>query len=295
MLWIAYILMASLAAGENLIANPGFEELNGDVPARWNCFVAPQDGAFGRLDNAAHDGKYCVMLHTPLPYETDPANNWSQNILGEFAKKKMKLEAAIKTKDATEVALWLQCWRKQPWGVLLAVSSSQESPMYGTRDWESISLPVEVPDGTDFLTVRCVLKGTGTAWFDDIRLEPQEEMKRPEASPKEKAPSAPSAAETSKPRPAPEPDSVKPLEEELSRLRAANKSLKDTLERIQGSNKQLLQELSGLQEQLKAVQQQMGVSVTGGAGKDAGTTAKPLQAPPLVPHGMDWRSQSECK
>ena len=116
--WIAPILLfVPLAwAGDNLLANPGFEKLSVDQPVRWNLFVQPQEGAFGRIDDTAHSGKYAVQLHIPTPYPRDPANNWSQNILGEFGGQRLRLSGYLKTADATEAALWLQCWRKRPLG-----------------------------------------------------------------------------------------------------------------------------------------------------------------------------------
>lgn len=309
MLWVAYILLASSAAGGNLLANPGFEELSGEEPARWNCYVAPMEGAFGRLDDTAHEGKYAVMLHIPTPYEKDPANNWSQNVIGDFAKKKLRLSAFIKTKDASEAAVWVQCWRKDPWGVLLAMSTSQDAPVYGTHDWERVEMSIDAPENTDFLTVRCVLKGTGTAWFDDIRIEQLEEAKKEEKIPPapEHAKSAP-ASVTPKEPPAPakapaesktaapcDDRRVKEMESELSQLRESNKDLKDTLGHIRTTNKELVRELSALQGQLKDLQQQLRTTPQPPESKAEASIGEGPRTPPLVPHGTNEKDYDACK
>jgi hypothetical protein len=111
-----------------------------------------------------------VFLHTPTPYDRDPVNNWSQNIIAEIAGQTLHLSGYIKVQEAKEGALWVQCWRRQPWGVLKAITTSTDAPIYGTKEWEQVEITLEVPQGTDFITVRCVLLGTGAAWFDDISI-----------------------------------------------------------------------------------------------------------------------------
>ncbi|MDP2324301.1 MAG: hypothetical protein Q8N51_09765, partial [Gammaproteobacteria bacterium] len=62
--------LAALPIGaENLLANPGFEELAADRPVRWDYFVQPKPGAAATLTDEAHGGQYAVWLHIPTPYE----------------------------------------------------------------------------------------------------------------------------------------------------------------------------------------------------------------------------------
>jgi len=294
------------AAGneENLLANPGFEDIIVDRPARWDLFLLPQEGAAGRLDDGAHGGKYAVMLHIPMPYDRDPINNWSQNLFGDFAGKTVCAAGYIKVAEATEAALWVQCWRKRPWTLLLAASTSTESPLYGSRDWERVEMSLDVPKDTDFLTFRCVLKGTGTAWFDDLELtvaeikpeakpaaateqnigdtsSPKAETKAPEASaasPAEPPPGA-VAAETGASAAA-----LTAIETEMTRLRQANLELAGALQEIQAANTRLMDELMLLRDQLRDMARQ--TSESGRAEEPAPVLER---APPLVPHGVDWR------
>jgi hypothetical protein len=302
-------------AGSNLLANPGFEEISGEKPARWELFVAPLEGASGRLDNAAFAGRYSVMLHTPTPYAKDPANNWSQNVIGEFGGKAMHVGGYVKTTEATEAAIWLQCWRKKPWGVTASISTSANAPMYGNRDWEYVEATLDVPGDTDFLTVRCVLKGTGTAWFDDIELDskdsekkaekpakpsveqkptptpPPPRAKAPEAEPEESpfplTKMAPPGQESPKSTYAPASDLARMdlLEAEVKQLRTANDTLAETLKQVRQANAELLEQTAMLRSEVSSLQPQAERENTPAPG-----APKMGQAPPLVPHGVDWRT-----
>lgn len=135
MRWIGLVILAAAgsAAADNLLANPGFEELKGAGPARWQCFVMPQEGARGWLDaNTAHEGAHAVALHIPKPYAVEPANNWSQNVMADLRGRTLRVRGHIRTENATEAAIGLQCFRGTPFAILTAVTTSAASPMYGT-------------------------------------------------------------------------------------------------------------------------------------------------------------------
>ncbi len=254
---IAFILASAPLLGEaqNLLANPGFEELVVDRPARWDCFVLPQPGAVGRLSDVSHGGRYGVMLHVPMPYEEEPVNNWSQNIIAELGGKRLRLAGFVRSQEAGEAALWLQCWRKRPLRVTKIVSTSTDHPVYGTRDWEGVEATVDVPEGCDFVTLRCVLKGVGTAWFDDVSVEIVE---KPADEEEEAPPKAKPVVSGDAPPKLLVPDDIARFETEISRLKDANMALAEALERIQDSNDKLREQLfelrrdiSGLRNELK--------------------------------------------
>ena len=296
---------AVIAPAENLLANPGFEELAADKPVRWDVFVQPKPGAAARVSDEAHGGAYAVWLHTPDPYEKESLNNWSQNIIADLGGQTLRVSGYIRVEDAEEAALLVQCWRKRPWGVLGANSTSIETPVYGTQDWQEVSMEVEVPKGTDFITIRCALLGTGSAWFDDISVVPAGEKddqsqagapvpEKPaesstpadvESRPARSAESAETtaAAPAASPTPVASPsrEAVEPmvnkLESEVERLRQANSILTDTLEEIQHTNRELLGEMLAIQEELRALKAEKEA-----AAAPALDPSKP-RVPPLVP------------
>lgn len=309
---LVFVFLAISAGGENLLANPGFEDLQGEMPARWELFVERQEGAFGRLSDLACEGQYSVMLHTPLPYAREPANNWSQNVILELGGKRLQASASIKVKEATEAALWVQCWQRRPLRILQTANSSLNQPVYGTRDWERVKVIFDVPRDTEFLTLRCVLQGTGTAWFDDVELIEAAAPEAPpekEDSPPAKAPEKPEITRPVRPAtpvvssplvPAPasaaqrsapaaretldaSPATVSSIEREVAVLRDTNRELTESLRNIEQNNAALLEEMLLLRDQLQELRAQL----TPGLPEEPELEEK---APPLVPHGADWRT-----
>jgi hypothetical protein len=239
-------------AQDNLLANPGFEDLAGSMPARWDVYVQPLEGATGKLSDVAHTGKLSVQLQVSTPYERDPANNWSQNVIGEYGGKKMRLSGFVKVQDAQDAAIWAQCWRKKPLGVVTVASTSNRAPVYGTRDWDETFVEFDVPQNTDFITVRCVLKGTGTAWFDDVTL-----IETGEAARKPDPPVDSEAAAKDKPKEKRPPTKSALGQEvrdelELVRLREENRLLKEAVESLKSSNKDLSERVKLLEDKRDA-------------------------------------------
>jgi hypothetical protein len=254
---LALLLTLTAHAQDNLLANPGFEDLAGSMPARWDVFVQPSDGATGRLVDDAHTGKLAVQLQISQPYEQDPANNWSQSVLGEFGGKKMRLSGHIKVQDAEDATIWAQCWRKAPRKVVHIASTNQRAPVYGTKDWDEAFIEFDVPQNTDFIVVRCVIKGTGTAWFDDISLTVVGE-----------APKKPLPPDVSPPMPKETTDTPTPSEAalksdmkdglkgyvreqiDLKRLEEENKLLRRNLDTQKETNRLLEERIRALEEKL---------------------------------------------
>jgi hypothetical protein len=162
----------SPVAGENLLANPSFEERTPDGrPRGWSSFVMPQPGAFADTDPLSLSGDTAVILHNPEPYEKEPANNWSQVVVADVRGWALEVSGYVRTEAAGEAALWIQCFQQRPARVVAAQTSASNTLMVGTRDWTRVSARVTAPPTTDFVVVRCVLKGRGSAWFDEISLE----------------------------------------------------------------------------------------------------------------------------
>lgn len=250
------LMVASFsAAGDNLLANPSLERLNSGWPVAWQLFVMPKDGAFGRVDGAvAHDGGQSVMLHTPEFYEREPANNWSQNILRDLGGRTVYVSGYIRTEAATEASIWLQCCRQSPFSILRsATTSEQDIPVTGTTDWIRVGLRVDVPEDTEFLTLRCVLLGRGTAWFDNLTVSEQADpllvlIETEQAA----SPPAPAAEESPQtPRPALSEEAVTALMETYAALSDANRRLQETNESLLGEMSSLKDEVGRLREEIR--------------------------------------------
>lgn len=308
-MWAALCLLLAAPFAEEpveLISNGGFERLRGASPEAWDLFVAPLDESTAsdgtpapsaRVARDASTGEYCVELSTPTPYPREPYNNWSQNLFGAFAGKRLKLSAAIRTDNADGAALWVQCWKRQPLHVLQVANTALQNPMTGTHPWTRHELEFEVPAGTDFLTVRCVLKGAGTAWFDELSLVESPPLPAPE-------PDTGVEAKAQEPNQAPPeedknqqeqalkadtqtiessiPTEASVIEAELARLKEANVLLAEALDSMQSDRVQLVQELLALQTQMQALQEALPAAIA--KEKSAPPTLAPgTKSPPLVP------------
>lgn len=261
--------LAAPASPDNLLINAGFETLNAQgAPLPWSLFVMPKEGATGEVDGAiALDGHSSIMLHTPEAYETEPSNNWSQIVITDVGSKELRLTAHIRTEQAIEAAVWLQCFSKNPARVIAAQTSSLKTPVHGTMDWTSVELRLTAPKWTDFLVVRCVLKGEGTAWFDSIELVVEGESTAP--------------LEPFEPIEAP-PPSAKLNRDELAReIMKMSETIQQSIRELESSNTVLLDQISSVQRELAAYRLR--------ALEDAGDA--PLESldgyqvrHPLVPH-----------
>ena len=237
---IALSALVAAPAG-NLLSNPGFDEVDGrGMPTHWDVFVLPMKGAVGRLDSEPLEGLYAAMLHIPEAYPEDPANNWSQDIIEKLGGQELTVSGNIKTETATEAAIWLQCWARSPLRVIAVASTSTDSPVYGTQDWSRVQMTVQVPEATEFVLLRCVLKGMGTAWFDQLRVE----VAKPEGD-------SIVAASDSAVR---DNDSGAAREDPLRELRDANEAMAKALEALRETNESLVAQIAQLQKQFDRLQ-----------------------------------------
>ncbi len=280
----------------------------------------PLDGAYGRIDTESVTEKNAVMLHTPEPgYTKEPYNNWSQSIVGDFSGKTIQLSGYIQTVDAKNAALWLQCWRKQPIQVIEVFSTVQEYPMAGSQPWMKVTVRAEIPDGTDFLVVRCVLRGTGTAWFDELTLYEVEDteiinLESAEDEVKTNIVIAEPQEISENDSKSQEPQTqdldiltplLKQLESELLELRNVNALLAESFKYIQAENENLQKELSNIKNQIQSLpinQRETGNTIPEikrsphetGISETPDSEVSPNgdsthTIPPLLPHGIVWK------
>lgn len=279
-IWVIMAAAASAQAGP--LSNPGFEDTLDSMPSMWKVFVAPQPGATGELDSDhAFEGQHSVRLHIPTAYAVEPVNNWSQPLPIDEAGKHVRVRAYIKTHDATEAAIWLQCFKRDPWMVLKQVSSSIDTPVYGTMDWTPVVFETLIPRGTDYAMIRCVLKGHGTAWFDNVTVEPVRGSETRKNEPLKTA-----AHEMPIEVTPPEPESISPIEPTpISTQPPAPKPelpQPSTNETLRESNEALANQLKQLQAEIAELRAVFT--------HPAPVADRPPPPPPLVPHGYQWEN-----
>ncbi len=259
------LCLAVSAAGENLLANPSFEQLAPDgTPIAWSAFVMPQAGAFAEADPLARDGSRAAMLHVPNLYEHEPANNWSQVVLADVADQDLVLTASVRTEGVGEAAVWLQCFSRDPARVVAGATTSATTFLAGTNEWTPVEIRLHAPIETEFVVVRCVIKGRGSAWFDamDLRLAATATPDLPAFEPEE-------PAEDNSPEPTAPPQDADLLE--LSQM------LNQAIQELEANNQQILERVQRIQKELDATR------------AEVSPESAPLEGSvvrhPLVPHG----------
>jgi len=287
----AGFIVCAAAQGENLLRNPGFENTTGNAPAHWSPFVQPMEGAYARLSaDESHEGEHSAVIHNPRRYDDEPVNNWSQNIVRNLTGKELVLRGWIKSEAVTHAALWVQCSSRVPYYTLKFATTYDETPIAGTEDWTPVQTRVVVPDNTDFVTVRCVIQGEGTAWFDGLELldakddSDEAEDDAQESDDKDQAveKAEPTAKEEEKPA---DPSDERPMTETdtIEFLINANEALRETVNSLREVNARMADELQTNQAELRALRRELEALKT--EAEDLGEAITTRDVPPLIPGG----------
>jgi hypothetical protein len=146
---------------------------------------------------------------------------------------------------------------------------------------------VSVPNETDFIMVRCVLLGAGTAWFDEVVAERASSKKAED----DEKPGAKDAVEKSdkgpdKRRETEEVDPSPTLEE----LRASRQALMDANRALRDLNNALSAQVMALRTEVQSLRKELQRMRTAPAPAAPRRPAPP--APPLVPHGRGWNEET---
>lgn len=301
-LWIVTGFLAFGANAENLLKNGSFEVVSSGAPSDWSVFVEPKDGAASFFDQrVAKEGSSSVKLSLDSPYIEDPANNWSQNVLADVRGKHLRLKGNIKTDNASEAAIWVQCYSKSPLKLLLQESTSSRGLLTGTNDWTPVEVDFTAPADTDFVVARCVLRFRGVAWFDDISLEAEAAPASMPAPALPKPAAAKDAPVLKMPTPPSMPDlpdlsastSAKPADPKADvsdELLRATEEMRKVNWQLRQSNTAMSKQLEELRAQVESLKRQ--VAETNAAAKELKEEqSKPVERekavevppPPLIP------------
>ncbi len=165
--WGAAVLMTawtvpSASAGENLVSNPAFEVTRDGQPQGWTTHTWSGNGEFALVDDG-RDGTRGVRITS-----TDG---------GDLA---WQTTAPVRPGGVYRLSGWTRTVGMEPGsgrGALLNVHqmpASATAAVCGTSDWTCVESIVRA-GGRESITVNCLFGGwgrsTGTATYDDIRLE----------------------------------------------------------------------------------------------------------------------------
>ncbi len=157
---------SAAASSGNLVANPGFEEVTGGVPAQWGVIGNVWGDAIKAVPEAAHTGNYGISIQTstgnnpwvaiPVPVEEGATYNittWFKAI-GVSGNVGYKFEF-FKGIDKT-----LENW--------VTGYSYQASRTANDGQWHELEYNIQAPPESAYMYVYLRLYGTGTAYFDDM-------------------------------------------------------------------------------------------------------------------------------
>lgn len=154
-----------LKAGEGLV-NGGMEAGEGDTPAGWTHDAADsRHSATWSTDNP-HAGRRC--LKTVVVPGADPT--WistRQTGIRIIGGAKYRMTAWVRAAGVVGEAGWYIHLGNAGSPMLAAPMLPAGS---GSFDWREVSAEFVAPEAADRADIGTVLRGTGTAWFDDVTL-----------------------------------------------------------------------------------------------------------------------------
>jgi len=146
--------------------NGGFE--TGDVSMARGWIAKDEDASHRAIWSAegARSGKHCIR------HEVDAGAppNWlgvTRRIAPVTPGARCRIRAWTRAENVVGQAGWF-VHAGDPSGMLLNRVLGAGGASY---DWKEIALDITIPPGASWLTIGTSLRGTGTAWFDDLTVE----------------------------------------------------------------------------------------------------------------------------
>ncbi|MBP3694037.1 MAG: DUF4091 domain-containing protein [Thermoguttaceae bacterium] len=155
-------------------SNGSFEEGSPNVDG-WVLDREDAEHRISRTDDFAKDGRFAIRTVVAKGAE----HTWigaRQNAVTVKPGQRWRMTGWTKAKDVEGYAGWFYHVGNAGNGMM---GSGMLSAGDGTYDWKQTSAEFTVPEGADRVTIGTVLRGTGTAWADAIRMELLEDPASP--------------------------------------------------------------------------------------------------------------------
>jgi len=179
--------------GENILKDPGFENISSgywDVAGYITTNITPithngelygfkiENNTLKYNNQIKYNGETSIYIEGVDVFDITVFNNWYQLINDTDLiphGENIELSCWIKTKNAEDVLLMIQCWDSEELSLDNMIKSQTSKSYYesinGTISWQKYSFKlIEVPSDTKVITARFGLIGTGEVWFDDVDL-----------------------------------------------------------------------------------------------------------------------------
>ncbi|MFW6161703.1 MAG: glycoside hydrolase domain-containing protein [Planctomycetota bacterium] len=166
--------VAEFFGAKRPFANGGFEKGTGDTPARWEPVEIDGQHRMAWVAESPHGGTRCARC-TVDPGAAPSWVKYVQRGIRVLPDADYRLEAWVKARDTKGSVGWfIHVHGDEP----MAVNKTQ-SAGDGTYDWRKMTVDFRTPPDAVSLTVGTVLRGTGTAWYDDAKLTRLTEARKP--------------------------------------------------------------------------------------------------------------------
>ncbi len=164
-------------------ANGGFEDGAGSPlpatgsPTRWEQAEADAQHRLSWTTESPHGGKRCVRCDVDVGAPPSWVK-WVQDDIAIEPDADYRLEGWVKARDVKGQAGWFIHVHGQKPMVVNRHADAGE----GTFEWRRVELAFRTPPDAARATIGTVLRGTGTAWFDDASLSLLSQRARPKAT-----------------------------------------------------------------------------------------------------------------
>jgi len=149
------------------LVNGDLESGEGDTPFAWKHDAPDETHRATWTDELPQSGKRC--LKTVVAQGAEPT--WIATRQDEIhinAGARYRMTAWVKADKVKGFAGWyIHLGNRQN----AMITSPMLTAGEGTFDWKQVSAEFTAPDDADRADLGSVLRGTGTAWFDNVRLE----------------------------------------------------------------------------------------------------------------------------
>ena len=147
--------------------NGGFEKGTGGFPAGWTVKDTSEKHRVEWDAAAAHGGKKCVRVTV----DKDAESNWVGAVCGRqtlIPGARYEVRAWVKGEGVKGTSGWFLHAGNRGEPMLI---HRLENAGSGTFDWKQVTMTFTASEGATGMIVGTVLRGTGTAWFDDLTIE----------------------------------------------------------------------------------------------------------------------------
>jgi hypothetical protein len=144
--------------------NGGFEA-GEDGPVRWEKALETTDHRLAWVTENPHGGKRCVRCVVGDGAEATWVK-WMQGGIAIEPDADYRLEGWVRTRDVKgHAAYYIHVHGKEP----MALNKST-GHVAGTSDWTRVEVSFHTPPDAVRANIGTILRGTGAAWYDDVKL-----------------------------------------------------------------------------------------------------------------------------